>query len=170
MNTLRQLLQAEPFKSLPELDIGDRVGFTGYIDFIKPKDMEHPMMKGRDVHGRLFLAINVDCYSEKEELLGSGVGTFFERYSDSETAIAFGTNIWSVDYNEFSHSNVLYHDSRVRGDDFKNVVDRLTMLLDGKTVYNYSDNLLESQYAIGNGELRVRLATSLSTSLSKLSI
>jgi len=171
MRTLRDLLATEPFRNLPVLDIGDRVGFTGYIDFIKPKDMVAPMMTGRDIHGRRFIAVCVDIYGkDNKEYLGSGVGTFFERYSDSDTAIAFGTSIWSIDYNGDSHSNIVYYDSRVRGDDFKYVIERLNRLLERKSVYNYSSDLEPLEYATGNGQLEIRLHENLESSLSKLSI
>jgi len=42
------------FEKLPILDIGDRVGVTGYIDFIKPEEMTTPIMRGKDVSGRNF--------------------------------------------------------------------------------------------------------------------
>ena len=171
MSTLRELLATDTFRDLPMLDLGEKVGFTGYIDFIRPNDMISPMMVGRDVHGRRFIAVCVDIYGkDNKEYLGSGVGTFFERYSDSDTAIAFGTSIWSVDYNGDSHNNIVYHDSRVRGDDFKYVIERLNRLLGRKPVYNYSNDLEPSEYATGNGKLEIRLHENLENSLSSLSI
>jgi hypothetical protein len=55
------------------LDLGQRVGSTDYIDFIRPKQMQSDIMMGRDVHRRAFISI-------KHE---NGVITFFQRYTDN---------------------------------------------------------------------------------------
>ena len=59
---------------LPVLDIGDKKGHTGYIDFIQVKDMSHSAMQGIDAYGRFFIALK---YSDHET---QRVGTFFQRY------------------------------------------------------------------------------------------
>lgn len=44
---------------VPTLDLRGRMGFTDYIDFLRPKDMEYPIMKGVDRYQRTFLALRV---------------------------------------------------------------------------------------------------------------
>jgi hypothetical protein len=47
------------FYGLPSLKIGDKMGKTGYIDFIKPDMMRSSIMRGKDKYGRLFFVIKV---------------------------------------------------------------------------------------------------------------
>ena len=54
---------------IPKLDIADKIGLTGYIDFISSTDMTHFIMKGQDCYSRPFLSIQVTCLlSELSEL------------------------------------------------------------------------------------------------------
>ena len=103
---------------LPVLDIGDKKGHTGYIDFIQVKDMSHSAMQGIDAYGRFFIALK---YSDHET---QRVGTFFQRYSN-ENSWAYGTCYWS---------SLLYHNSRVRQESYNKLKKRLTDLINGKTV------------------------------------
>lgn len=60
------------------LDIKDRKGHTGYIDFIKQDEVTQDVMKGVDLYGRHFLVFKAKfIYDDKEELCFS---TFFKRY------------------------------------------------------------------------------------------
>ncbi|MBA3602432.1 MAG: hypothetical protein H0W50_02045 [Parachlamydiaceae bacterium] len=71
------------FEKLPILDIGNRTGSTGYIDFIKDKEMSAPIMRGKDCHGREFFSIRARSNVViKLEYLNSGCQTFFKRYTD----------------------------------------------------------------------------------------
>lgn len=69
---------------VPQFDIGTRVGHTDYIDFIKPEEIHHPVMKGIDINSRPFLILkavaNLDN-GDKVELFQ----TFFQRYSDDQS-------------------------------------------------------------------------------------
>lgn len=62
--------------AIPNLDIGDRKGWTDYIDFIKGDEIKFPVMKGIDIFKRPFLVFRVKVgkkiYSQ----------TFFQRYSN----------------------------------------------------------------------------------------
>jgi hypothetical protein len=49
----------EVYNALPHLDIGNRTGDTGYIDFLKVQELSKPIMKGTDVLGRPFVALRV---------------------------------------------------------------------------------------------------------------
>lgn len=82
---------------IPILDIGQRVGWTGYIDFIQSADMTHPLMRGVDHYMRPFLAIKVNCnYPSKDEEKEKKVRkcqfvyTIFQRYTDT-TSCTTGT-------------------------------------------------------------------------------
>jgi hypothetical protein len=90
---------------LPILDVGNQVGRTHYIDFIDHDMMSFPLMKGKDCFGRPFLAVKVDVEFKSENKVKSCVGAYFQRYSDSEKTICFGTCYFH---------DVLYHDSCIR--------------------------------------------------------
>ncbi len=55
------------FEKLPILNIGDRKGKTGYIDFIEPGEMTAPIMRGKDCFDREFFLIRAKN-SENGEL------------------------------------------------------------------------------------------------------
>ena len=61
---------------LPVLDLGQRMGHTGYLDFLTPKDLSAPIMRGIDSLGRPFIAI---CYRTRERV---SVECLFQRYTD----------------------------------------------------------------------------------------
>lgn len=46
-----------PLDNIPILDIGSKIGDTGYIDFLKWEDVEYPIMKGIDILKRPFIVI-----------------------------------------------------------------------------------------------------------------
>lgn len=64
----------------PILDIGNRVGGTGYIDFIDNDEFSEPVNKGKDIHGRLFISfrtmIEYKDGNKKETFM-----TLFQRYT-----------------------------------------------------------------------------------------
>ena len=68
----------------PNLNIGDRKGSTGYIDFIKESELgQYAVMKGLDCIGRPFLAVK----SEYVLMTGRTVPSFsifFQRYIDEK--------------------------------------------------------------------------------------
>ena len=126
MNTVYTTLSQ--FTQIPEHDIGQRMGLTGYIDFIEPSDFEGDIrtLKGRDMYGRAFFSIlydvNINNTTHRE------VGTIFERYSDSPHALAFGS---------YSNPSFLWDDSRVRtSKDLDDLVDKCSRLLTGEKVQN----------------------------------
>jgi len=68
------------------LDIKNKQGATGYIDFISLDEVDHNVMKGYDVFNRVFFVIK----AEIENSDGSKIKTFttfFQRYSDNK-------NLW----------------------------------------------------------------------------
>jgi len=74
----------------PELDIGDRRGSTGYIDFIEQKETHGSMMKGVDVCGRQFIVWKAMVMIENpngKNIIYPTFTTFFNRYSDTTSPI-----------------------------------------------------------------------------------
>ena len=62
----------------PILDIGRKVGFTDYIDFIRLKDVRYPFMKGTDVFRRKFIVVKMIVNDEVIIM-----ETYFQRYTDN---------------------------------------------------------------------------------------
>jgi hypothetical protein len=155
-----KIMTSYNLKNIPELDIGNRVGYTDYIDFIKAEDMKFPIMKGVDCFRRPFLAIkvNVKYVGSDEELKKERydlVGTIFQRYTDDKYSWAFGTCY---------HLNMLFWDSRIRDYDYKNIETRLQKLFNGEILRNINFYGLNSQmtsedYIVGNGDWEIALAT-----------
>lgn len=103
------------------LDISDRFSLTGFIDFIKEEDFgtENTLI-GVDHHGRKFLSILV--YSDSAH-----VGTVFQRYANSNSAIAYGTC-----YNPFDG---IWNSARIASLKEENIIiDRIKALKLGKTI------------------------------------
>jgi len=68
----------------PILDIGNRQGTTGYIDFIKPSElMNHSIMKGIDNMNRRFLVCKSETVVNRRNV--QMFTTFFQRYSNNPT-------------------------------------------------------------------------------------
>lgn len=134
---------ADRLNNLPILDIGDRRGMTDYIDFICAEDMSDPIMIGKDCFARPFLAIK---FKIDDMCI---VGTFFQRYSDDYLSWAFGT----------THMRYgIYHDSRVRLDDYKPLEQRLRNLLDGVELRELTCFDKNFNIEVGNGARIVTLA------------
>jgi hypothetical protein len=136
------------YDTLPILDIFKRTGNTGYIDFIKTDDMKFPIMKGVDVYNRPFIAMKVNVFNNKTGENSIIVGTFFQRYSDDLVSWAYGT-CYSL--------NLLYDDSRIRLDEYKNLEKRLKLLLDGKIVYDLNNFSDDCDRVTGDGKFEIRL-------------
>ena len=68
------------------LDIGERMGFTGYIDFIDINEIVSPVMHGTDVLGRPFFTVHADL----RYMDGTTVPTFttfFKRYPEQSSML-----------------------------------------------------------------------------------
>lgn len=65
----------------PELDIGQRRGWTSYIDFIDTTEFPESFRKGTDIYGRNFVVFRANIYyangQHKETFT-----TLFQRYAD----------------------------------------------------------------------------------------
>mgnify|MGYP001329260771 CR=1 FL=1 len=64
-------------------DIGERTGYTQYIDFLDPNEIPKNTMKGVDVFRRYFFTLKVGIITKKGQLIKTGQ-VFFQRYTDSE--------------------------------------------------------------------------------------
>ena len=65
------------FKQLPILNTGNRIGPTGYIDYISKEEVTHAVMKGKDCYGRKFIVIKAIIDNK------ICIQTFFQRYADT---------------------------------------------------------------------------------------
>ena len=64
------------------LDVQDRTGVTGYIDFIDMKEITAPVMKGTDIFSRPFFTVCAEIqYCDKSKV--PTFTTFFQRYTDN---------------------------------------------------------------------------------------
>lgn len=79
------------FLNLPILNLEDRKGPTGYIDFVKPQDMSAPLMRGVDKLDRPFIALR---YVDSKGIVNPDepkVRVVFHRYKNQDI-IAAGTD------------------------------------------------------------------------------
>lgn len=82
-----------------ELDIGKRVGWTEYIDFIRPEELgDAKMVKGTDASGRRFVAFK--CAVVTESGPRRLFTTLFQRHADDpalyHTAGHYGTHLFTT--------------------------------------------------------------------------
>lgn len=69
------------------LDLGNKMGWTDYIDFIGPEDMSYPVMWGYDKYNRSFLCIKYTVnYTDRKEKKEQ-VDTIFKRYSNADNDV-----------------------------------------------------------------------------------
>lgn len=68
----------------PVLKLGNKVGMTSYIDFIRSHEVKFPVMYGRDVYGRHFIVVKMIINNRKI------MQTFFQRYTNGELWMGCG--------------------------------------------------------------------------------
>ena len=69
----------------PILNIGDRKGNTGYIDFIQEKELGlNSVMKGNDCIQRPFIIIKAELVLSNGDTIPT-ISTFFQRYNDCKS-------------------------------------------------------------------------------------
>jgi hypothetical protein len=147
-NPIHLALGEHRFNQLPNLDIGDMMGATGYIDILVPDDMVHSVMKGVDIFKRPFIAFKLTATKEDDTF--DFVGTFFQRYTDNSYEWAYGT---------CSHSNLLFHDSRVRHTHFDDLEHRIRLLLSQISVTSIDSTKHIVDYIRGNGAYTIALCS-----------
>jgi len=79
----------EAYEALPNLDLGGRMGDRGYIDFLEPEDLAHPLMKGNDKFGRPFFALKIHS---NDPVPAQGVLIGFQKYTEGGLWVYKGTN------------------------------------------------------------------------------
>lgn len=67
----------------PILDIGEKTGYTGYIDFITPKDFKEKVNKGIDMFDRRFVTFRAIIEYEDGKTTETFT-TVFQRYTNNE--------------------------------------------------------------------------------------
>ena len=77
-NIIDKLNLQDKFSQLPELNLGNRMGPTDYINFLKPEDLAAPIMKGTDKYNRPFIAIKMTAENH------TFVAVIFERYNAND--------------------------------------------------------------------------------------
>ena len=86
MASMKQVFKDQR-KRFPKLDLGERTGVTGYIDFIHIDEFEEeegPVKTGRDIDDRMFIVVAMKVEEGKKL-----VQVFFQRYEDRE-------DIWAI--------------------------------------------------------------------------
>lgn len=109
------------------IDLGDKIGFTGYIDFITKINFINDNYKtnilfGYDKANRFFISILYDVFSLdlKNKIKENKIVTFFQRYSDNK-------------YGYVSCQNTLIYESYVQTHNFQynnNLGDQYEVLFD----------------------------------------
>ena len=64
------------------LDIGNRVGNTGYIDIIQKEEIKDDMVKGHDRFGRIFISF-ISTITYNDGSITETATTLFQRYTDN---------------------------------------------------------------------------------------
>ena len=80
-------------------DLKDRMGITGYIDFLKQNEVPKNIMRGVDCYGRRFLTLKVGGIDLENNKFFKTAQVFFERYSDEPDIVGAdmeGSFIWTT--------------------------------------------------------------------------
>jgi hypothetical protein len=85
-NIMNEYLTNIMERDYPILDVGETIGSTGYIDYIRFNDLTAPIMKGYDKYERPFFVIRAIITKSDGSTLKT-METFFQRYSDNK-------NLW----------------------------------------------------------------------------
>ncbi len=99
------------FERLPILDIGNRGGGIGEIDFIKGEEMSAPIMRGVDCQGREFFSIRA-CLNlfKKRPDFDVRCQTFYRRFIDVALWTDAGCRIFPSSYSLILDRNI--HDKK----------------------------------------------------------
>ncbi len=145
-------------KNIPILNIDNKYGDTGYIDFINVNDFKNNnypiLLRGIDSSNRKFLSICYDVsiqkydedLSKNKKIKNKEVGTIFQRYSDREYCLAYGT-CYGL--------NTFFYDSRIREKkDIELIINRIKKLLLGEIIYDFDED--RDNY-LGDGKMCLSL-------------
>ena len=151
------ILGIDEIEKLPILDIKNRMGgSTGYINFIHPNEMKYPIMRGKDIYNRSFIAIKVTVKDERnEDVPFEVVGTFFQRYCRNDKIWAYGTSYMM----NTIHCKTKFHKSN---NEYVDLEQRLRKLFNGETIRSIIEHQLEPvDYVVGQGTYLINLDQSL---------
>lgn len=104
------------------LDIGNRVGLTDYIDFLREHEITHNLMKGIDTYKRKFIVMKVGIMNPKTGKLYRLQQVFFQRYTNELYDWMTATIIGNVEF--------MYSYGGMNPIQYKMIND----LVDGKTI------------------------------------
>ena len=76
-----------PISQLPVLDLGDRQGWTDYIDFLTAEDMTYPVMRFKDCFDRPGIALHIHRRGQKK----GAVLALFQRTLNNKDRWALGS-------------------------------------------------------------------------------
>jgi hypothetical protein len=149
-------LGKEMIDNLPILDLKNKIGHTGYIDFITSNDMSHNIMKGIDYYKRPFIAFKFKVTNKNDsddDQSGYAVGTFFQRYTDDIYYLAFGTCY---------QLGLLFHKSRFSESEYIILEKRIKLLMDNIeindiTFNDIDDETYDTYWLHGNGDRIITL-------------
>jgi hypothetical protein len=130
------------------LSINNKIGLTGYIDFITVADMSHSIMEGTDCYNRSFIAIKINMVNRNNpEDKKQVVGTFFQRYTDDYRTLCYGTCY---------QQGTIFHSSYVASYDYEDLDKRLAKLLNNEVIYSYN-SVEETDFVSGTGDYEITL-------------
>ena len=89
---------------LPMLNLGNRMGHTGYIDFIQLAEMNKAVIRFKDCYERSGIALHIQARALRKGQLIESVLVIFRRYADPESRWAHG---WG---NQDSRIEAMYMD------------------------------------------------------------
>lgn len=78
---IKSIFPLSVWESLPILEVGEKCGDTGYIDFIRKEEIKFPIMGGIDDGHRPFFVMEV--VSDDEDKIHYAQ-TFFQRWTDNQ--------------------------------------------------------------------------------------
>ena len=91
-------------KDLNIYDLCEKMGSTGYIDFITDKDLSNEIVKGIDVYNRKFIIFKANFIYPNNKKIYT-LSTIFQRYTDCNTCFMCCGN---------HHKYLLYSDGGLR--------------------------------------------------------
>jgi len=141
--------QSLNISTLPNLNIGVKMGWTDYVDIIKSEDMTDSLMTGIDCYGRPFVAFKISVTDTETGKQWQEAATFFQRYSDDSNTWAFGTAY---------QGQALYDKSRFEESEYEALQKRLEILIGGGVVRNMYSAYDDIDRIKGTGTLEVKLA------------
>jgi hypothetical protein len=139
----------------PILDIGERYGQSGYLDFIHPDELTSDIMCGKDMYGRNFIVFKCETVVHSNSLQFFTI--FFQRYSNNEylyhTAGNFGKYLFdTVGGTTLDQMKYLHHllENKSIELSYNDIIKLKTTYKNSLMSYNINDNSLDKSEIISN--------------------